>query len=247
MKLSIKQKVEVRISLIQRDDEQVDEFYERCVDAQYVISDNEKDVAFDREVLLHFLFGLVSRIRDIVLNFDCSTSEEFINEARKCFQGVKEEPVGCNVDIKLETDFNQDAFENENEFIDHEDMYFGDELDNDYEPDMKLEAETLEEEDENCQDVIDNVKTYFCTLCSKHYTSKLKFQKHNQYKHQKQKQESKEENDNNCESESKCQHCPAEFDNVAARIEHEEKIHDPISRTCSFCKQDVFPRIWTDK
>ena len=238
-KLSIREKVELRKNLFQKENESINDFYNRCIDAQYVISDNEKDVAFDREVLLHFLFGLVSRIRDMVLNADCSTPEEYINEARKYFQGVKEEPVGCNVDIKLETDFDQDAFQNENEFIDHEDMYFGDELDNDYESDMKLESESLEEEeDKNCQDKIDNIKAYFCALCSKHYTSKLKFQKHNQYKHPKHKQKPKEENDNNCESELKCQHCPAEFDNVAARIEHEEKIHDPISRICSFCKQD---------
>ena len=247
MKLSIKQKVEVRISLIQRDDEKVDEFYERCVDAQYVISDNEKDGSFDREVLLHFLFGLDSSIRNMVLDADCSTPEEFIGEARKYLQGVKQEPVSCNVDIKLETDLAQDAFENENEFVEHEDMYFDDELDNHYEPDENLEGEAHEVDYSNHEDnkdmLIDSKEskkntintdqddTYFCVPCSKTYSSKAKFQAHNWYKHKKTKEEEKK-------SELMCQHCPAEFDHVAARMEHEEKIHNPISRTCGYCKED---------
>ena len=83
MKLTISEKVEVRKTLFQKENESIDDFFGRCCDAQYVVSDNEKDVSFEREVLLHFLFGLVSRIREKVLIANCSNSENYIVEAKK--------------------------------------------------------------------------------------------------------------------------------------------------------------------
>ena len=82
MKLTISEKVEVRKTLFRKENESIDDFFGRCCDAQYVVSDNEKDVSFEREVLLHFLFGLVLRIREKVLIANCSNSEDYIVDVR---------------------------------------------------------------------------------------------------------------------------------------------------------------------
>ena len=81
VKLSIREKVEIRKALQQKNRESVDEFYSRCVQAQYLVSDYIRDVTFDREVLLHFLIGLLPSIRDLVLATKCSNPDEYIREA----------------------------------------------------------------------------------------------------------------------------------------------------------------------
>ena len=58
VKLSIKEKVEIRKKLKQETSEDVEDFYYRCLQAQYLVSDDVRDVAFEREVLLNFLLGL---------------------------------------------------------------------------------------------------------------------------------------------------------------------------------------------
>ena len=67
VKLTVLEKVEVRRNLQQQKDETIEDFYKRCIQAQYLVSDEVRDIAFDREVLLHFLIGLNPFIRDLVL------------------------------------------------------------------------------------------------------------------------------------------------------------------------------------
>ena len=74
LRLTIREKVEVRKGLQQVDSESIDDFYQRCRQAQYLVSDDVKDIGFEREVLLHFLIGLSPLIRDLVLETKCSSS-----------------------------------------------------------------------------------------------------------------------------------------------------------------------------
>ena len=112
-KLGIKEKVEIRKNLQQNQSESVENFYDRCVHAQYLVSNDIKDETFDREVLLHFLVGLIPSIRDLVLSQDNSnystpwpTPQDYIQEAKKHFQKiiVKNEPVDVfdGDDVKME-------------------------------------------------------------------------------------------------------------------------------------------------
>ena len=139
MKLSIKEKVEVRISLIQRNDEAIDEFYERCVDAQYVISDNARDGAFDREVLLHFLFGLLPTIRADVLNANRSSLEDFIDEARRQYSEAKPDIIPCDLKIKVEDEDYFESFD-QNDAQQDEEMGY-----DDNEQEVKIEDGSLNE------------------------------------------------------------------------------------------------------
>ena len=97
VKLTIRDKVEIRKKLQQQESESVDEFYQRCIQAQYLVSDDTRDIGFEREVLLHFLIGLAPFIRDLVLASKCSSTNEYIKEAKKYVQIVKEEPIGHEI------------------------------------------------------------------------------------------------------------------------------------------------------
>ena len=81
------------------------------------MSDDVRDVAFDREVLLHFLIGLTPFIRDIVLPTECSYSsiDSFIQEAKKHSNAIKEEPI--EPEIKLKIDEKAKESKELNEFV----------------------------------------------------------------------------------------------------------------------------------
>ena len=106
VRLTIREKVDVRKGLQQFDSESIDDFYQRCRQAQYLVSDDVRDISFEREVLLHFLIGLSPLIRDLVLATKCSSSNDYINEAKKYVQVIKEEAVVPDINIKVEVDPN---------------------------------------------------------------------------------------------------------------------------------------------
>ena len=238
MKLSIKEKVEVRISLFQRNDEAIDEFYERCIDAQHVISDNERDGAFEREVLLHFLFGLIPRIRADVLNANWSSLDDFVAEAKKLYSDVEPETISCDLKIKVEDDYYFGSLD-QNDAQQDEDMAY-----DANEHEMKIEGGSLnalknEAIDENDLENVENTtykdaQIYPCLKCTKKYTSKLKLKKHMSNKHPK----TKVVKEKKPVSELQCEHCPAEFASVDLKKEHIERVHDPISKTCGYCKEE---------
>ena len=99
VKLTIRQKVEIRQKLKQEQSEDIEDFYHRCLKAQYLVSDDVRDIAFEREVLLNFLLGLHHTIQESVLSANCSNAEEFILEAKKGLVGPKSE---CYVEVKAE-------------------------------------------------------------------------------------------------------------------------------------------------
>ena len=236
MKLTISEKVEVRKTLFQKENESIDDFFGRCCDAQYVVSDNEKDVSFEREVLLHFLFGLVSRIREKVLIANCSNSEDYIVEAKKVFSEVKFEPNDCDIaDVKVEAEENLDIFspnhEVNEEFI--EDDY--------YESDIKFEEDAEYESHNDDMPFEDNSVTkkkpkHSCDFCSDGFPTKIKLKKHVESQHFPPQEKDKEKD--SPISELKCEHCPAEFDTVELRKEHEDKIHGQISKNCGYCQKE---------
>ena len=117
VKLTISEKVEVRKRLQQLDSESIDDFYQRCIHAQYLVSDDVRDFGFEREVLLHFLIGLSPLIRDFVLATNCTSLNNYINEAKKYIKIIKEEVPEVN--IKIEVDPHYEIYDEKN---------FGDDL-----------------------------------------------------------------------------------------------------------------------
>ena len=112
-KLSIAQKVELRKTLKQNPEEEIDDFYYRCLQVQYFVSDDIRDATFDREVLLNFLLGLQPFIQNTVLAANCSNTQEFIQEAKRLFAIPKAESVEVkikteNLEFPDDFDFNED-------------------------------------------------------------------------------------------------------------------------------------------
>ena len=144
VKLTITEKVKLRKELKQDPSEEIDDFYHRCLQVQYLVSDDVRDVAFEREVLLNFLLGLHHTIQENVLTANCSSGEEFILEAKKHFVVPKYESFVPEVKVEPSDDYDydygydyNDTFKDEpGEFEEMDDMAIEDEddYDEDYEP-----------------------------------------------------------------------------------------------------------------
>ena len=186
VKLTIREKVEVRKKLQQLDTESIEDFYQRCIQSQYLVSDDIRDAAFEREVLLHFLIGLTPFIRDLVLSSKCSTSEDYINEAKRYVQNIKDEPIEPK--IKMEFDPSDEQFDekytteefydyaNENVYVEHLEI----------EPEIKAESISSTWNCENCNETF-ITKNQFkvhcedyhkkCAKCGKTFVDKDKHYK----------------------------------------------------------------------
>ena len=172
VKLTIREKVDIRKGLQQLDTESIDDFYRRCLQAQYFVSDDDvRDSGFEREVLLHFLIGLSPFIRDLVLAAKCSSTVEYINEAKKYVQVIKEEVVVPDVNVKIEKvdpyyeDFDYksqyDAYGN---YFTSEFVY--EEVDNE-DTKQKKQKKTKFPKSE----MVDDLERRTCKECNKIYTS----------------------------------------------------------------------------
>ena len=68
--LSVKDKVNIRQSLRQRNEESIEEFLDRCTCAQHAITDDSVgplDASFERDVLLNFLLGMKPELQSYVI------------------------------------------------------------------------------------------------------------------------------------------------------------------------------------
>ena len=245
VKLNIREKVDVRKKLFQEDDESISDFYKRCVVAQFLVSDDIRDVAFEREVLLHFLFGLTPTIRDLVLATKCSSTEEFIREATH-FQNnidnmsIKEEPH--DVDIKVEAD--PTAYEDYDDYEDEQKPFIDYNDDPDYVDDSLIQDQSEEPE----------TKQYFQCDCGKKLISKQNLARHRELCLSQKKCKYCEEI---CENKillkthmrtnhtdilmksgwCKCKICKEIFKSKKLKDEHMDKVHGHLKATCEICKE----------
>ena len=238
VKLSIKEKVDIRKNLQQFDTESAEDFYDRCVQAQYLVSDDVRDVAFDREVLLHFLIGLSPFIQDLVLASHCSNVQEYIKEAKKYLQSVKEEPVEEEAEVKLESDslYFASAVEGDGEEDDVDSM-------NNYNYDQEDHfSDKLDTEDEKRPNNINHDKSQTkrkltCEFCHTEFKRKHHLKKHLEQLHP---QNNGDGNANNTGLKiikwKKCRHCDEKFRSVNGRFEHEAEIHGDL-KSRSKCDQ----------
>ena len=208
VRLSIKEKVEVRKKLKQQRTELIQEFYERCVQAQYLVSDDIRDTGFDREVILHFIIGLNPAIRDLVASANCSTLDEFLLEAKKLH--LKDE---TNEDLKPDEPFLN---------------YFDSELDDNIE---NLQFEILDEhETENC----DSLQQWNCEKCSKSFKKRVQL---NSHIHKQHNLNSKTKS-GLTKKGFKCTYCPEIYKTKVHRNEHEDEMHKHLKKSCELCSEE---------
>ena len=252
VQLTISEKVEVRKRLQQLDSESIDEFYERCIQAQYLVSDDIKDVGFEREVLLHFLIGLSPLIRDLVLSTKCSSSNDYVNEAKKYVKIVKKEPLEENIKIEVDPYYeDSDIKSSLNDFEEHLTDLHENELTN------------LEKSSSNrqCDECGDTFSSYFrlkmhcqsfhkkCAKCDKTFVNK---DKHYQIFHSKVKckycefvcKDSKQlrahMKENHLDKKKdviRCRVCSEVLKSRQIRSDHEDKLHGHLKQTCEICNE----------
>ena len=218
-RLSIKEKVLVRKNLQQQQLETIDDFYQRCVQAQYLVADDIRDASFDREVLLHFLIGLIPDVRDLVLASECSSPENYISEARKHFIQVKDEPL--EPDVKIEE-------VNANEVMDEEDDV--DDIE------MKYDDEFEDVEDQPLS-VAKRISKFKCLDCPKKFKSQKWLDKHKKKEHSGKKATGGKSSQWAQSHGYKCQICSEIFANKDDREFHERNNHKDLNRTCEFCNE----------
>ena len=185
VKLTIREKVEIRKKLQQKESESIEDFYQRCVQAQYLVSDDIRDAAFEREVLLHFLIGLSPFIRDLVLTSKCSSTKDFISEAKRHFEIIKIEPI--EVEVKIEPDQQQNNVKNLQK-------------DGDYEMDESYQYDDFDDDSADSEDKPLNFKygKWKCEKCSKTFPTKRRLNGHYKRVHIKT-------------SDMKCDYCDQSF------------------------------------
>ena len=259
--MSIRDKVEVRKKLQQQESESIDDFYIRCIQAQYLVSDDMKDVGFEREVLLHFLIGLSPLIRDLVLATKCCSTTEYIKEAKKYTKMYKEEPPEVNVKIEVDPFYEEYDAKNPLEEFSQYDSYGN----NIYQENQEEIIKPL---------IFENIdqKKFECSLCGKVTSTNGKLKLHMQTIHKKCAKcgktfVDKEKHYQKFHSELKCKFC--EFickDNATlkvhlkekhnknmgwsncricnevlkskkSRMEHEEQEHSHLKQTCEICNE----------
>ena len=85
-KLNIWEKVELRKNLIQLEDENIKDFFHRCVTCQYVICDDDDESVIERDIMINFLLGMRKDI------FEELTKDQLPSEKMNlysCFEEVE--------------------------------------------------------------------------------------------------------------------------------------------------------------
>ena len=220
-KLSITEKVEVRKQLQQNNEESIDDFYERCVQAQYLVTDDIKDVSFDREVLLHFLIGLSPDIREIVLASRCSNAKEFIQEAKKQSQLVKEEPI--EAEVKIEPDDGSLKYSGENGDFLEDQKHLIDANDDLFPPSDDQSDDSSDWRCENCNTTFSSWEA-LSSHCKEEHKDETSHLVCDQSKHSEKKKN------------YKCHHCEKVFVKLNTRRKHEDEVHSDLKKVCDICQ-----------
>ena len=254
VKLTISEKVEVRKRLQQLDSESIDDFYQRCIHAQYLVSDDVRDFGFEREVLLHFLIGLSPLIRDLVLATKCTSSNDYINEAKKYVKIIKEEPLEEN--IKIEVDPYYENF-NINDKLDDFNAY---DLEEPKEEQINLGNPSSKTECDMCSDTFatnHSLKMHCqsfhkkCAKCDKTFVNKDKHYKkwhskmeckHCEFECKDHKQLKQHMKDNHTAIVKKrdlirCRVCSEVMESKQLRLDHEENVHGHLKQNCEICNE----------
>ena len=221
VKLTIREKVELRKSLKQAEAEEVEDFYHRCLQAQYLVSDDVRDIAFERECLLNFLLGLNPFIQEAVLTSSCTSIDGFIEEAKKHFAVPKDEYFEPNVKLEPWEDYNDLEFNAQ--FED-----FPDQNQNDTE-NVKFDPDFDEDDDPSKYDESHEYSDDSLPLKRRKTTKSIR--------------KTKQFNEPDKEKKVKCNLCDKAFSTPKGRERHVKTQHKDAEKSCDIC-QEVFPEMF---
>ena len=68
--LTLKEKIELRRYLIQREEENVNDFHDRCIKAQYMLCDDNADSVLERDIIINFISGIKEDVYQIIIRIE---------------------------------------------------------------------------------------------------------------------------------------------------------------------------------
>ena len=68
--LTLKEKIELRRYLIQREEESTREFHDRCIKAQYMLCDDNADLVLERDIIISFISGIKEDVYQIIIRIE---------------------------------------------------------------------------------------------------------------------------------------------------------------------------------
>lgn len=219
--LTISQKVQLKQSLIQKSDETVKDFYERCKIAQVQLCDQHySDLLHEQELFLTFVLGLKTEISSVLIKQDFWTLHSFLEAA------IKIETVHANAnDLDFFDDIISSTEHENNDDVegllqDFKDIYHKCE-----QCGFSYTTQDLLEEHISKEHIIKKIK---CPFCSVTCQSKKVFQYHLINLHPK--------------SCHQCHLCDQVFTNTAKLSSHFCLKHQDSSSknnlACTFCGKD---------
>ena len=115
--LTLKEKIELRRYLIQREEESVNAFHDRCIKAQYMLCDDNADLVFERDIILNFISGIKEEIYQIIIRIEpLSTLDLCLKNAKE----IEELVVVNDIEDQNYLDYdNENTIDNKN-YIEHD-------------------------------------------------------------------------------------------------------------------------------
>ena len=242
-KMNLWTKVEFRRTLLQMPNENVRDFYQRCVSCQYILCDDIIDAVIERDILFSFLLGLQKSIYEELTKIDQ------VMELQMCLAEVEKlESINKNIDVKTED------IKLEHEYISDGDEKAMDCYDDNVEDVEECIDESLFEGSvDNLKEDPDLISNSDDDDCEKDpdfdfedHVEKLKIDKKHQIKSQlKQHQHKQHAIDGQPElPEMKsvtCRFCGVKSKSKEINVYHIKKMHQELCMKCDF---DQCSRIW---
>ena len=218
-KMTIQMKAELRKNLKQSLEESVNDFYDRCKEAEKLICDELLDTAFERDVLLTFLIGLRE---DLQLKVMASEASCDLNDFLK-------------LAIKMETNNKGDQDDQDNDNA-------GDDIKpelSDFEGLDPMELDEEDDDNDDTKDLLNLIKSeeiaeteHKCTHCDIAFKTDKQLKSHIKSEHS--------EPVENIEK-LKCSTCSATFRTSRMLRLHIYKNHTENSQySCQTCSQDFY-------
>ena len=247
--LTVKEKIELRQSLVQNDDENVQEFFDRCKSVQIKLCDDFfHEELHERELLLNFLIGLKLDLQDIVLKSDAKTCNEFLEAAIKVenvHTSLKTEVIDelfstNQEDLEEEFDdlpeqqsdqfhekFHEIDFTENKEYLDEDKPLLDFLLNPSSTSHQNPSSEVLSDHDNN-DNQNKNSGKFKCNKCGFCYTTNQLLQSHIATEHSSDK------------SRFTCSFCPITFHTKKFMLIHKQNNHPEKCHKCHICHQIYF-------
>ena len=251
-RLTFKEKIILQKSLLQRDEESVKEFFDRCMKSQYILHDDIEDMLCDNDVVFSFAIGLKDHIHQkLLLNDNIHSVKECLRIALEIEDNfdLKDAALAESLPMRVEVKTTQIECKTMEESSNLAEMNQDEDIVNDFEEEMfsdavngELTYDSNDQTFQNCDSETNEESDYFSEytiddLENENNASILTMQKSTKRKAPSMK---------NKEYRRKCTDCGNDFPNLKDLKKHMAADHenkgDKTTIKCEQCPKTTFRR-----